>query len=265
MTYAEMEEGVKDHREDARDRNYRPWAISSAQDRLRPAASPAQTRPCFDQPIENKPNLPAVSTWHRAYMRDEESSNARQPDARDVDDDHYTATLRRVAHEARRNQERSLRRMGVAQGVCKQAPSAQRGSNQVFVQGVLASEIGLVASAASRRGPIIRSNPQDLELAGYHTAFGYVSSKMYATAEREDAARDKRAHEYRLSLHEQVTSDKTRQQRSKVDGEAERKHAEEEKRSVKVKLESIRASKLKMLAVEGVKTKHMNLLANYPM
>jgi hypothetical protein len=277
VTYAATPESVTAHRvsrycEGMSDGNYRPWAIARVEDRHRPAAPPgahARTRPSFDKTIENDEwKRPAVGACHRAYMRDEESSTASPPDARGVDDDHYTAKLRSVAHEARRKREarqkQEAMQLAVARGVRQQAPPAQTGSDRVFVQGVLASEIGLVANAACRRGPIIRPNPQDLELAGCHSAFGYVSSQLYATAELEDAARNKRALEYRLSLREQVSSDIIRRERSKVNGEAERKHEEEVRRLERVRLERIRGSKLKMLAAEGVKAEHMALLANYP-
>jgi hypothetical protein len=265
VTYAATPEGVTANRvsryyEDMSNRNYRPWAASS---------QPAQTRPSFDKTIENDEwKRPAVGACHRAYMRDEESSTASHPDAKGVDDDHYTAKLRSIAHQARRKREARQRQeamqLAATRDVCQQAPPAQRGSDQVFVQGVLASEIGLVANAASRRGPIIRPNPQDLELAGCHSAFGYVSSQLHATAELRDAARDKRALEYRLSLQEQVSSDKIRRERSNVNGKAERKHEEEVRRLERVRLERIRDSKLKKLAAEGVKTEHMALLAKYP-
>ena len=274
VTYAATPEGVKANRvsrycEDMSDGNYRPWAIAREEDLHRPAAPPpARTRPSFDKTIENDEwKRPAVGACHRAYMRDEESSTASPPDARGVDDN-YTNKLRSVAHEARRKREARQKQeamhLTVARGVRQQAPPAQRRSDRVFVQGVLASEIGLVANAASRRGPIIRPNPQDLELAGCHSAFGYVSSQLYATAELEDAARNKRALEYRLSLREQVSSDIIRRERSKVNGEAERKHEEEVRRLERVRLERIRGSKLKMLAAEGVKAEHMALLAHYP-
>jgi hypothetical protein len=87
---------------------------------------------------------------------------------------------------------------------------------------------------------------------------------LHATAELRDAARDKRALEYRLSLQEQVSSDKIRRERSNVNGKAERKHEEEVRRLERVRLERIRDSKLKKLAAEGVKTEHMALLAKYP-
>jgi hypothetical protein len=84
-------------------------------------------------------------------MRDEESSTASHPDAKGVDDDHYTAKLRSIAHQARRKREARQRQeamqLAATRDVCQQAPPAQRGSDQVFVQGVLASEIGLVANA----------------------------------------------------------------------------------------------------------------------
>ena len=148
VTYAATPEGVTANRvsryyEDMSNRNYRPWAASS---------QPAQTRPSFDKTIENDEwKRPAVGACHRAYMRDEESSTASHPDAKGVDDDHYTAKLRSIAHQARRKREARQRQeamqLAATRDVCQQAPPAQRGSDQVFVQGVLASEIGLVANA----------------------------------------------------------------------------------------------------------------------
>jgi hypothetical protein len=284
VTYAPTPEGrgapadrVSRHVEDKTSaRDYRPWAIASSDgDRLGPrgGSTRQQTRPSFDKTIaKDEWKRPAAGASHRAYMRDEcdeASSTARQPrTAHAAGCDDYTAQLRSIALEARRKREAKQRqeaaRLPVARGVYRQAPPAQGGHDEVFVQGVLASEIGLVAPAAARRGPIARPNPQDLELAGFHSAFGYLSSTMHAAAEQEEAAKGKRAREYRRALQEQVASDRVRRDKSRVDGAAERKHEAEVQRLERERLAKIRDSKLKMLAAEGVKAEHMALLANYP-
>jgi len=245
-------------------------------------------RPSFDKTIEHDEwKRPAARASHRAYMREEDSAGAGadaggHPSIELDNEDHRTMHLRKVALEQRRKREtqqgRDAERLAAARDAGHLRSSSKpetRGSTrgggaprgkEVLVQGVLASELGLVAPAASRRGPIIRPNSQDLERAGYlDTAFGYVSSKLHHEAEQTLEKRAVRERQYRVALQEQASQERQAKARSKTDATADRKLESELRRIELEKLIKIRDVKLRQLEADGVKQEHRALLAKMPL
>ena len=185
--------------------------------------------------------------------------------------DRYTAQLKRVAQEARRKRETQqareatqLARVRDVNRTCRQAAPAIKRGKEVLVQGVLASEIGLVAPAASRRGPIIHPKAQDLELGEPHSAYGFVSSKLHDEAERVQRARAESARAYRRALLEQASSNRLLQAGSKVDATVERRLEEEVLAHKHERLEKLRDAKVRQLKAEGAKPELIALLARCP-
>lgn len=180
--------------------------------------------------------------------------------------DHYTSQLLRVVQVQRQKREaaekaESVQLAAVTRHAARHtARTAPR--EEVFVQGVLASEIGLVAPAASRRGPIIRPKAQDLELSGYtHSAFGGVSKKLHDDAESAQAAQAAREQAYRNAIREQASYDRLKKESAKERGAADCKHAQELRHIERERLAKIRDAKLRELEAFGVNPERMALIA----
>ena len=205
------------------------------------------------------------------------------------------AQLRRVAQDQRRKREAGAAKENALlahvserarQRRSSQAPShggliADGSGEALHVQGVLSSEIGLVAPAASRRGPVIRPNVQDITSAfptsgradvylaqeraagGRDSAFGFVSLSLHEESERAQHARAARKEQYRRDLTAQVSQDRLRkvgEQRQKAAG-ADQQLGSELKHLERERVECIRQRMLREAEAEGINPAYLQGIA----
>lgn len=240
-------------------------------------------RPTFDKTIADDDwKRPAVAPSHAAYMRDDPTqrfeAHAHPQVTAPSEADHYTCQLRRAAQEQRRKREsqqgREVTNLAQARAArqtksakpSRRAPYGEQQHQEVFVQGMLASEIGLVAPAASRRGPIIRPKEQDLELAGCAgSVFGNVSRKLHEEQEKAQRDRAARACEYQRDIIAQASHDRLKKIRNKEQGINCRKLDSELLHLEREKLIEIRDAKLRQLKVAGVGPEHRAHFARMPL
>jgi hypothetical protein len=207
------------------------------------------------------------------------------------------ALLRHVAAEQRKRREAQdevdRRRLQEARGRNGQTrrPSSRKQDiladgqpAEVFEQGVLASEIGLVAPSAARRGPIIRPNIQDLASAfdpGMRAAiflaqeqsasagdggpFGSVSRRLNENSEAAAHNRALRQAEYARGLREQISRDRQRKSQARQDGVAEREIDNIGHRLQRERLRKLREQKMREAEAEGVKPEYLASMLGIPL
>ena len=260
----------------------------------------AAESPSFDKRTQREPRPDSSVTEARGGEEDAVDNTLRELDregcAADWDDcSAKEAQLRRVAQDQRRKREAGAAKENALlahvserarQRRSSQAPShggliADGSGEALHVQGVLSSEIGLVAPAASRRGPVIRPNVQDITSAfptsgradvylaqeraagGRDSAFGFVSLSLHEESERAQHARAARKEQYRRDLTAQVSQDRLRkvgEQRQKAAG-ADQQLGSELKHLERERVECIRQRMLREAEAEGINPAYLQGIA----